>query len=218
LVVVGVYTVAFSYILKVPTPAFVLYLVSGLLAWGYFAAAVSASTGAVIDSGSLVKSVCFPRAILPIATVLFNLAQFVLTCAAAIPVALLIYGLAPTWSMLAWPVLVVLQTLMCIGLALLLSTFTAFFRDIRHLLDIALQVLFWMTPIIYESKMVPPALRALSFLSPMTPFALGYHQSLYYRHWPDATVWIAACAYASLACVIGFVVFRRHEEQFTELL
>lgn len=218
LVVVGVYTVAFSYILKVPTPAFVLYLVSGLLAWGYFAAAVSASTGAVIDSGSLVKSVCFPRAILPIATVLFNLAQFVLTCAAAIPVALLIYGLAPTWSMLAWPVLVVLQTLMCIGLALLLSTFTAFFRDIRHLLDIALQVLFWMTPIIYESKMVPPALRAVSFLSPMTPFALGYHQSLYYRHWPDATVWIAACAYASLACVIGFVVFRRHEEQFTELL
>jgi len=218
LMVVGVYAVAFGYILKVPTPAFVLYLVSGLLAWGYFAAAVSASTGAVIDSGSLIKSVCFPRAILPIAAVLFNLAQFVLTCAAAVPVALLLYGIAPTPSMLAWPILVVLQTLMCVGLALLLSTLTAFFRDIRHLLEIALQILFWMTPVIYESRMVPSALRAVMFLSPMTPFALGYHQSLYYRQWPDATVWLTACAYTALACLIGFLVFRRHEEQFTELL
>jgi len=162
--------------------------------------------------------VCFPRAILPIAAVLFNLAQFVLTCAAAVPVALLLYGIAPTPSMLAWPILVVLQTLMCVGLALLLSTLTAFFRDIRHLLEIALQILFWMTPVIYESRMVPSALRAVMFLSPMTPFALGYHQSLYYRQWPDATVWLTACAYTALACLIGFLVFRRHEEQFTELL
>ena len=190
LVVVGVYTVAFGYILKVPTPAFVLYLVSGLLAWGYFAAAVSASTGAVIDSGSLVKSVCFPRAILPIATVLFNLAQFVLTCAAAIPVALL--HLRARADMVH------------VGMA---GPRGPSNPDVHRAGAAALDVhrlfprtsgtcwtsrcnLFWMTPIIYESKMVPPALRAVSFLSPMTPFALGYHQSLYYRHWPDATVWM----------------------------
>ena len=218
LVVIGVYAIAFGYILKVPTPAFVLYLVSGLLAWGYFAAAVTASTGAVIESGSLVKSVYFPRAILPIATVLFSLAQFLMTCVVAVPVALVIYHLPPTTSMLAWPLLVVLQTLMCIGLALLLSTLTAFFRDIRHLLEVALQVLFWLTPIIYESKMVPKSLWAVAFLSPMTPFAMGYHQSLYYRQWPDGIVWAAGCGYAAVACLVGFLVFRRHEDRFTELI
>ncbi len=140
LVIIGIYAVAFSYILRVPTQSFVLYLVSGLLAWGYFAARCPHPPEPSSTAASLVKSVCFPRAILPMATVLFNLTQFLLTCAVAIPAALLIYALAPTPSMLAWPIFVVLQTILCVGLALLLSTVTAFFRDIRHLLEIALQV------------------------------------------------------------------------------
>jgi ABC-type polysaccharide/polyol phosphate export permease len=218
LVTVGIYAIAFTYILKVPTPSFVLYLVSGILAWGYFAASASMSTGAIIDSGSLVKSVYFPRAILPIAAVLFNLAQFLLTAAVAFPVALLIYRLAPAPAMTAWPVLVALQTLLGIGLALLLATATAFFRDVRHLLDIALQVGFWMTPLVYEPRMVPGPLRFVGLLSPMTPFVMGYHQCLYERRWPDPQVWGLATVYALAAFALGVVVFRRFEDRFTEQL
>lgn len=218
LVTIGIYAVAFGYILRVPTQSFVLYLVSGLLAWGYFAASISASTGSVIDSGSLVKAVYFPRAILPVATVLFNLTQFLLTCAVALPTALIIYHVVPTPSMLAWLIFVVLQTILCVGLALLLSTATAFFRDIRHFLEIALQVLFWMTPLVYEQKMVPGGLKLLSMLSPMTPFVLGYHQSLYYRTWPEPLVFVTAAAYAFVALGAGIFVFRRYEDRFSELL
>jgi ABC-type polysaccharide/polyol phosphate export permease len=218
LVTVGIYAVAFGYILRVPTESFVLYLVSGLLAWGYFAASVSASTGSVIDSGSLVKSVYFPRAILPIATVLFNLTQFVLTSLVAVPAVLILYLVAPTPSMLAWPLLVVLQTVLCAGLALLLSTATAFFRDIRHFLDIALQVLFWLTPLVYERHMMPEPVRLISLLSPMTPYIMGYHQALYYREWPAAWVWLLAVLYAGAAFTLGVFVFRRYEDRFTEQL
>jgi ABC-2 type transport system permease protein len=218
IVTVGVYALAFGYILRTPTQAFVLYLVCGLLAWGYFGASVSASTGSVIDSGSLVKAVYFPRAILPLSTVLFNLAQFLLTCAVALPVALLIYGVAPTPSMLAWPLLVVLQTVMCVGLALLLATATAFFRDVKHFLEIALQVLFWLTPLVYEQSIMPEPVKLVGLLSPMTPFVVGYHHALYYRHWPDAWVWALSVTYAVSAFACGAAVFRRFEDRFTEQL
>jgi lipopolysaccharide transport system permease protein len=218
LVTIGIYAVAFGYILKVPTQSFVLYLISGLLAWGYFAVSLSMSTGAVIDSGSLVKAVYFPRSILPMATVLFNLTQFLLTCAIALPAALLIYRIPPTVSMLAWPIFVILQTMLCIGLALLLATLTAFFRDIRHFLEIALQVLFWLTPLVYEQRMVPSGIKFVSMLSPMTPIVMGYHQSLYYRVWPEPFIFFSAALYACAALSLGIFVFRRYEARFGELL
>src|SRR4051794_9700542 len=82
---IAVYTVAFTYILRVRTPGFVFYLMLGVLAWTFFANAVAMPAGAVVDNGGLVRSVWFPRAILPIATVLFNFAQYLLTLAVFLP-------------------------------------------------------------------------------------------------------------------------------------
>ncbi len=74
-----VYTVAFTSILKIHNQGFVFYLMLGLLAWTFFASSVGMATGAIADNGGLVKSVWFPRAILPTATVLFNLTQYLLS-------------------------------------------------------------------------------------------------------------------------------------------
>ena len=73
LVMVGIYTFAFTKIMPVGSPQFVFYLLLGLLAWTFFASSVAMSTSAIADNGGLLKSVWFPRAILPTATVLFNL-------------------------------------------------------------------------------------------------------------------------------------------------
>jgi ABC-type polysaccharide/polyol phosphate export permease len=218
LVVVAIYTLAFSVILRVRTSHYVLYLVTGLLPWGYFAGSASAATGAIIDSGSLVKSVYFPRAILPVSVVLFNLSQFGMTFAVVLPAVLLVYGIAPSPPMLAFVLVLLLQTVFTIGVALLLATATAFFRDVRHLLEIALQVMFWLIPIIYEYDLIPPPLRPISFAVPMTPYIMGYRQSLFYEQWPDPAVWALSTAYAALAFFGGLLVFRKYEDRFTELL
>jgi ABC-type polysaccharide/polyol phosphate export permease len=218
LVIVAIYTLAFGFILRVRTEHYVLFLVTGLLPWVYFAGSASAATGAIIDSGSLVKSVYFPRAILPVSVVLFNLSQFAMTFAVVLPVVLLLYRIAPSAPMLAFPCLLLLQTIFTIGVALLLATATAFFRDVRHLLEIALQVMFWLTPIIYEYDLIPASLRPISFAVPMTPYVMGYRQSLFYQQWPDPAVWALSTGYAALAFFAGLLVFRRYEDRFTELL
>lgn len=216
LFMIGIYTFAFTRIMGVKTPGFVFYLMLGILAWTYFANAIAMSSGAIVDSGSLVRSVWFPRAILPFATVLFNLAQYLLTVAVFLPILMLLYDKPPAASALAYPLVLLLQTIFTAGLALLLSVATAFFRDVRHLVEVALAMLFWTTPIVYETARIPDEFRAWAALSPMAPYVTAYHDIFYYQRWPSAEVWALATGYAFLALAAGLWLMTRSEDRLTE--
>jgi ABC-type polysaccharide/polyol phosphate export permease len=216
LLMIAVYTVAFTYILRLRTPAFVFYLMLGILAWTFFANAIAMSAGAIVDNGGLVRSVWFPRAILPIATVLFNFAQYLLTAVVFLPVMLVIYRVAPAAPMLAFPVFLLLQLALTIGLALIIAVGTAFFRDVRHFVDVALAILFWLTPVVYETTQVPERLRRAILLAPLSPYITAYHDVFYYGRWPAAEVWILAAGYAALALFAGLWLITRVEDRLTE--
>ena len=120
--------------------------------------------------------------------------------------------------MLLFPVFLLLQVLFTIGVALLLSTATAFFRDVRHLLEVGLSVLFWTTPIVYELQNVPERVQLLILLSPVSPFVVAYQQLFFYREWPDAGVWLAAVVHALGAFVVGALIFLSFEDRLMEQL
>jgi ABC-type polysaccharide/polyol phosphate export permease len=216
LLMIAVYTVAFTYILRIRTPGFVFYLMLGVLAWTFFANATAMSTGSIVDNGGLARSVWFPRAILPIASVLFNFAQYLLTVAVFLPVLMVLYQVPPAAPMLAYPAFLVLQLLFTIGVALLLAVGTALFRDVRHLVEVALAVLFWATPVVYETAQLPARLRSLILLSPLSPYVTAYHDVFYYRRWPSPETWGLAFVYAAVALMAGLWLMTRHEDQLTE--
>jgi lipopolysaccharide transport system permease protein len=218
LLMIVVYTIAFTFILRVRSEGFVFYLMLGQLSWTFFASSAAMSTGAIVDNAGLLKSVLFPRAILPIGTVLFNLAQYLLTVAVFLPAMMIWFQVPLAAPMLLFPVFLALQVVFTIGVALILATWTAFFRDVRHLLDVALAVLFWTTPIVYELRQVPERLRLPLLLSPVSPFVVAYQQLFFYREWPDPTVWLMASAHALGAFVTGALLFLAFEDRFTEQL
>jgi ABC-type polysaccharide/polyol phosphate export permease len=218
LLMIVVYTVAFTYILRVRSEGFVFYLMLGLFAWTFFASAASMSTGSIADNAGLLKSVFFPRAILPIATVLFNLAQYVLTMSVFLPIMLAWYRVPLSAPMMLFPVVVALQALFTIGIAMMLATATAFFRDVRHLLEVALAVLFWTTPILYELDTIPDRWRLIVLMSPMSPFVVAYQKIFYFREWPEPTVWLMAGTYAAGAFIIGTTLVLAFEDRFAEQL
>ena len=211
-----VYTVAFRSILQIRSEGFVFYLMLGLLSWTFFASSAAMSTGAIVDNGGLVKSVWFPRAILPTATVLFNLTQYILSVAVILPLMLVYYRVAPEAPMLLFPLFVTLQVLFTTGVALILATSAAFLRDVRHLVDISIMILFWMTPIVYELRELSPTLRRIILLTPMSPYVAAYQQIFYYRQWPDAAVWITTTGYAAAALTLGLWMIVRSEDSFAE--
>jgi ABC-type polysaccharide/polyol phosphate export permease len=218
LLMIGVYTLAFTYVMNVDTPRFVLFLLIGLLAWNFFGGAVGGATEAVSGGGSLLKSVVFPRAVLPLSVVLFHLVQYLLTMAVFLPVMLLVYRVRPTLLMLLFPLFLVLQVLFITGLALGLSAATALFRDVRHLVDVGIGMLFWATPIIYEMKRVPEQVQFLALLSPAAPFIRAYQDIFYYGTMPELSIWVVAIGYALGAFVCGLSVFLAYESRFSELV
>lgn len=218
LLMVVVYTIAFKYILQIRTPRFVFYLMLGQLSWTFFSSSAVMSTGSIVDNAGLIRSVRFPRAILPIATVLFNLAQYVLTVAVFLPLMMLVYHVMPSAPMLLFPVALALQVTFTMGVALILATVTTFFRDVKHLLEIALAVLFWTTPIIYEFHQVPDQLRLLILLSPASSFVLLYQKLFFYNQWPDAVVVSVAVVYAVTAFLTGAMLILAFEDRLTEQL
>jgi ABC-2 type transport system permease protein len=218
LLMIVVYTVAFTFILGIRNERFVFYLMLGQLAWTFFAGSMAMSTGAIVDNAGLLRTVLFPRAILPIGTVLFNFAQFLLTAAVFLPVMLAWYRVPFGAPMILFPIVLVLQVLFTIGLALILATTTAFFRDVKHLVEIALAVLFWTTPILYEITQVPERLRLLILLSPMSPFVVLYHKLFFYNEWPEFTVWLVATTYAVGMFLAGATMLLAFEDRFTEQL
>jgi ABC-2 type transport system permease protein len=218
LVTIIVYALAFTFILRVRGKGFVFYLMLGQLSWSFFASSATMSTGSIVDNAGLLKSVFFPRAILAIGTVLFNLAQYLLTAVVFLPVMLLWYHVPLSTAMLLYPVFLTLQVVFTIGIALILSTTTTFFRDVRHLLEVTLSVLFWMTPIVYELRQVPERLRLVILLGPLSPFVVAYQQMFFFREWPDLTVFILAGVYAFGAFIIGFMLNMEFEDRFTEQL
>jgi ABC-2 type transport system permease protein len=216
LMMIAVYTVAFTYIIRIRVEGFVFFVMLGTLAWSFFSSSASMSTGAVVDSGGLMKSVTFPRAILPIATVLFNLAQHLLTVTVILPIMLLVNHVSLSPAMLLYPFFLVLQLLFTIGVAFVLAAGTAFFRDVRHLLDIALSALFWMTPILYPLSQVPERMRPLILLTPVSPFIVAYQQIFYYGQLPDLMVWIVAMIYGVAMFLVGVWLFLSVEDQLVE--
>ncbi|HXW05580.1 MAG TPA: ABC transporter permease [Vicinamibacterales bacterium] len=216
LLMILVYSLAFGFILRVRTEAFVFYLMLGQLAWTFFASSTAMSSGAIVDNAGLIRSVHFPRIILPVGTVLFNLAQYLLTFSVFLPVMLVWYSVPPSAPMLLFPVLLALQVAFTIGVGLIVATATTFFRDVRHLIEVALGVLFWTTPIVYELAQVPERLRLMILLSPVSPFVVGYHSLFFYRTWPDPDVWVVAATYAIGALVVGTAFFLAFEDRFME--
>jgi ABC-2 type transport system permease protein len=207
LAMVGVYTLAFKYVLGSRQPGFSFFILLGVMAWTFFANSTIASTGSLVEGGNLVKAVRFPRAVLPLATVLFNLIQYLLTIVTLLPFMFFFFQMPPVGPVLLFPVFLTMQLAFTVGVSLILAAATTFFRDVRHFVEIGLSMMFWTTPIVYPLAQAPEWLRSLVLLSPMSAFVVAYQRIFYYGEWPEMAVWSGAMGYGLGTLAAGLVLF-----------
>jgi ABC-2 type transport system permease protein len=238
LLLLAVYYVVFSYILKTGIPDFAVYLMAGLLVWNAFSTSVMGASGSVIGNADLVKKVRFQTSVLPLASVgfagvhfLMQLAVFSLFLAAFHP-----ETFGPQLVLLV-PALGVLL-LFTVGLALLVSALTVRYRDVSHLLEVTLLAWFWFNPIIYSTNLVrdrlgPHGLYWVYFLNPMASVITTIQRALYrdpvvevngvptqvlaHEGYADYLASLGVAGVMSLAVFgIGLLVFRRMQGDFAE--
>jgi len=216
LLMLVVYTVAFKFILRVETENYAYFLLVALLPWNFFSSSLVASTQAITGNANLIKKVYFPREALPIATVLFTFSQLVLALAVFLPALVLVSGVRLHWTAVLFVPLLLLHLLFTIGLAFILATCTVFFRDVAHLTEVAVVLLFWMTPIIYPVTMASAKLQLVFTLSPLAAFAIAYQDVLFWGRVPEELVVSTLLGWTIAALLGGQVLFRRHSPTFAE--
>src|SRR5882724_12033699 len=172
LLLILVYSFVFGHILRGGPPNFAYFLMVGILPWNFFAQSLMMSTGSILDNGNLIRKVALPMEVFPVATVLFNLAQFLFAMVVFFPMAWLFFKVPVAWSWINFLPVLGLQILFNLGLCFMISTATVFYRDVRHFTEILLMLLFWLTPIIYDIRSITPALQSVIYLNPISFFTL----------------------------------------------
>jgi lipopolysaccharide transport system permease protein len=216
-----IYNFVFTTVMPGVRPAdlepYALFMFCGILPWTWFSSSLLESSSTLLSGGNLIKKVLFPAEVLPIVTVLANMAHFFLGL--PILVTFLVYYRRPLdpVELLWFPVIVLVQLVLTIGLALLLSALTVHFRDLKDLLGNLLTLWFFATPIIYPISQAPDYMRWAMNLNPMTHLAISYQEVLFYvgphGHWR----WLMSLALlAVLVFLLGYFVFDRLRDSFAE--
>jgi lipopolysaccharide transport system permease protein len=217
LALMALFTVVFSHVLRLDVPNYPLFVLAGVLVWGFFSTGVTHALGAVQSNASLVKKVYFPRAILPLSTVFGRLVHLVLSLLLLAPF-LAYFGVRPGLGLLLLPVLVLLQALLVAGLALFFSALSTLYEDVSFLVSFAFTGLFYVSPVLYPLELVPERYRLLYALNPMSTLLTGYRAALLGLPWPRPGEIAIAVAITLVAFLAGTLVFRRLEWIFPEVL
>ncbi len=216
LLLILVYSFVFGHILRVDLPNFSYFLMVGILPWNFFSQSLMMSTGSIVDNGSLIRKVALPKEVFPVATVLFNLAQYFLALIVFLPMTILFFKIPFSWAMLAFIPLLGLHVLFTLGMSFAASMATVFYRDVRHFTEIFLTLLFWLTPVIYDIRAIPESLRAAIYLNPLSFFILSYQDILYRRDFPGIERMLVLVVLTLLSLSIGYWLFYSYKTRFAE--
>ena len=241
LLYLAVFSLVFSQLLPNGVPSFAVLFMAGFLVWNFFSLATLTATGSVVGNANLVRKVRFPRVVLPLSSVGFSGVHFLLQLLVLFVVLVPFYPAAfgpQLWLLV--PALAVAVTV-TVAMSLLASALNVRYRDVEHLLEIALLAGFWLTPIVYPVTVIRDQVAGHGWLfdlymaSPMTAVVVAMQRAIYVH--PVVTVdgkprqilpadgygfyltWLGvAGAVALVLLAVGLWTFRRLQADFAEEL
>ncbi len=216
-----IFTIVFGRIAHLPTQGSVPYpimVLAGTLPWFLFATALTDASQSLIGNANLIQKIYFPRLMTPAASTVVALVDFLISL--LILIAFMIgYRFMPDVRILALPLIVLLAVAASLGPALLFSALNVQYRDFRFIVPFIVQFGLYLSPVGYASTVVPDKWRLLYSLNPMVGVIDGFRWSLLAGqaplYWPGMAVSVGMTA---VTLVLGFVIFRRTERVFADVV
>ncbi len=222
----------FSQVLKIKIPgafkgSFLLFFLSAFFPWLSLQEGLMRASSSILDNAETVKKVPFPLESLPLGMVLsssfchfsafllfyaFNLISFLIHNG---PLSFITFFPKSALSIL---ILLVFQTVMASGIALLLSSVCAYLRDLVQVVSLALQLWFYATPVVYPLDMVPKSLKKLLFLNPYLGFVQGYREAIFSGLIRADAVKLYSFTFSIAIFFLGLKVFERLKQGFADVL
>lgn len=220
LLMMVVFTVVFGKIAKLPSGGvpYPVLVFAGMLPWQFFATALTESSNSLIVNTNLIAKVYFPRLIVPASSIITSLVDFAITCV-LLAILMAIYGVAPTWQIVALPFFVLLAFFAAMGFGLWLSALNVEYRDFRYIVPFIVQFGLYISPVGFTSDLVPEKWRLLYSLNPMVGVIDGFRWCLLGGASP--LDWRGVGLSFALVLVLlwtGLWYFRRTERSFADVI
>ena len=213
-----VYTIVFSYILKSSIDKYYLYLFVALIPWIFFSASITGGSASIVAQKDLVKKIYFPRQVIPISYVTSCFVNMLL-CFIVIFAVVIVAGVRlDPLALLCLPIVMLVEYLLALGMALLSSAVTVYFKDLEHILGIVSMAWMYLTPIMYDKSIVPERFLPLFNINPMTHIIECYRAVLYYGQVPQLSSLLSSFVLGVLFLLVGWLVFDRLQKHFAEEL
>ena len=218
----SVFTIIFDVIAGISTdgvPPFLFYMAGNVL-WSFFSECLNRASSTFLSNARIFGKVYFPRLVMPIAGIIFNLINFIVQLSVFV-ILVVIFTLIgsnvhPNWLLVLTPVLVLQTALLGTGIGLIVSSITTKYRDLKILVTFGVSLLMYITPVVYPVSKVPESFRWLMLCNPVAPIVETFRCAFLGSgefHW---VFWLLSLAVTMVVVFIGILVFNKVEKNFID--
>ena len=215
-----IFTIFFGNFAKIPsgTLPYPLFVLTGLVFWSFFSGTLSAASSSLTSNEAIIKKVYFPRELLPLSTIGTNLLDFLVAFMLLILVSLYFHFIPNALAFVVVPLGIVIGALGAGGLGLFLAAFNVRYRDVRYALPFFIQMMIFVTPVIYPTSIMRPSFRYLIALNPMSGVIEAVRTVFEGSSLINWTI-LGISATASIGLfIIGLYYFKATERFFADLI
>lgn len=210
-----VMAIVFTNVFRFSTPGvnYLTYLLTGLTYFNYFSEASNLSMSSVVANFSLINKIYIPKYIFPLSKCLFVGINFMLTLIPLYAV-IILTGTGLNIYHLVLPLSFVFLFMFTLGVSLILSTIAVFLRDMFYIYGIMIQILTYMTPIMYDINMLDPKLQILLKMNPLYHILTFARTIVLYHEMPSVQAFVICAGSGIASLLIGMIVFRKNQDKF----
>lgn len=217
-----IYTVVFTYLLPSGIDKYYLFLFVALIPWIFFSSAVVGGSTSILSQKDLVKKIYFPREVLPISYVTSCFVNMLFCFIIVFAVVLISRTSVHPLGIVYLPVVMIVEYFLALGIAMITSAITVYFRDFEHILGIITMAWMYLTPVLYPQTLYDNLPKQIKFcaehINPMTSIISAYRRILYDGSVPDMSTLLEATVLGAIFIVSGFLIFGRLKKHFAEEL
>jgi ABC-type polysaccharide/polyol phosphate export permease len=190
------------------------YVLSGLIAWNFFAQATNAATLHLVWGGGLLRRIYIPRTAFAVSATGTGLVNLLFSLVPLV-IVMLITGIKLRWTIVLIPVPILFLTMFALGVGLLISALAVFFADVAEMYQIALTAWMYLSPVIYTEEILPEEYRFwILRLNPMSYLLRLFRAPIFEGRVPELTEFAFAGAIAFITLIVGWILFTSKSDEF----
>ena len=214
-----IFTLFFGYLAKVPSDGvpYPIFNYTAMVAWSYFASAITFSSNSLVQETALISKVYFPRMLVPLAPIIAFLLDFAVSLIILIGM-MFYYRVYPTIMVLFLPLLLLLMMLTASGVGMFLAAVNAKYRDVRYTITFLVQ--FWMfaSPVVYPASIIPAKYHLIYAINPMAGVIEGFRSALLGTVAFPTDMLLVSTVVSVILLIFGALYFRRTERYFADVI